>query len=95
MIQLFLLCFIFFSSASLAEDGWELVHEDEGIKTYRRTEGEAGLFSVKIMGLIKAPPEKVLWVLNDIHHLDEWVQGLESASIIEKKPPDQLVIYHC
>ncbi len=63
------------------EDGWELIRDDEGIRTYRKALPGTPLLAFKGEGTIDAPTELVLSVCMDAERAGEWI-GLVSESAV-------------
>ena len=74
---------------------WYLVNKVQGVSVYRMKETpQENLLSVRVEGIISAPPEKVLWAINDLKNLSHWVIGLKSAQVYKIIGRNQFVMHN-
>ncbi len=74
--------------------GWKEISNKKGIRVFKRKPSGASLYAFRGIGLIDAPLEKLLWVLNDSAHHTQWVDRLERSIVLERKNAYDAVIYH-
>jgi hypothetical protein len=69
--------------------GWEKVNEQDGITVFRKSFPDSEVKGVGGEALINAPIGKILWVLMDNDHKNEWVDKFKSTRTVET--PSDLV----
>jgi hypothetical protein len=72
---------------------WEKVKESDGISVYRREVPGADVLAFRGVGVIDASPALIASIIIDTGRAAEWVEDLESASIIRWLAPDRYVEY--
>lgn len=63
--------------------GWESVDQKEGIQVYRKSFADSDVKGVGGSVLLDVPVGKIIWVLMDHKHKDEWIDKFHSAHTIE------------
>lgn len=87
VISSFLVCM-----PSLASD-WSFVKEKEQIKIYAKTNKSSPIKSLKAVGTIDAPIERVIALLRDVKYANTWVPNLVERSYVEKISDIEAVLY--
>ncbi|SMF29914.1 START domain-containing protein [Pseudobacteriovorax antillogorgiicola] len=62
---------------------WEQVKVEDGISVYRKSFEDSNVKGVAGAALIDAPASKIVWVLMDHEHKDDWVDKFRDARTIE------------
>lgn len=62
---------------------WELVSDRDGITSYRKSFPDSQVTGVGGATMVNASPAKVIWVLMDHDHKDQWVDKFYSARTLE------------
>ena len=62
---------------------WEQIDDSEGIKVFRKAFKNSDVKGVAGAALIEAPASKIIWVLMDHDHKDQWVDKFYKAHTIE------------
>lgn len=62
---------------------WELLQTKDGIATYRKSFEDSAVKGVGGAALVDASPSKVIWVLMDHDHKDQWVDKFSEARTLE------------
>lgn len=69
------------------QDGWERVDQKEGISVYRKSVAGSSVKGVGGEAMIEAPISKILWVLMDHEHKNDWIDKFKTAFTIEEISP--------
>lgn len=69
------------------DKGWEFMEDKEGIKTYRKSYANSPVKGVGGEAEIDAPIGKILWVLMDHAHKDQWIDKFKDARTLEEMSP--------
>ncbi|RZA22911.1 MAG: hypothetical protein EOP10_14150 [Proteobacteria bacterium] len=69
------------------DKGWEFVGEKEGIKTYLKNYANSPVKGVGGEAEIDAPIGKILWVLMDHEHKNQWIDKFKEARTIDEVSP--------
>lgn len=64
-------------------NNWELVQSKDGITTYRKSFKDSPVKGVGGAALIDASPSKIIWVLMDHDHKDQWVDKFSQSRTLE------------
>ncbi len=62
---------------------WEQIDDSEGIKVYRKSFKDSDVKGVAGAALIEASAAKIIWVLMDHDHKDQWVDKFYKAHTID------------
>lgn len=76
-----------------ADIPWEQVGETDGITTFKREVPGAEVLAFRGVGVIDASPAKIASIIIDTTRAPEWVEDLESASVIRWLNPSSYVEY--
>jgi hypothetical protein len=87
------LLFILMFQNVLAQEDWEMVKEEDGIKVYTKPVSTSDFKAFKATMTIDESIQSFLSVLYDIEGLTSWGYKLEDASLL-KKSGDSLQIYY-
>lgn len=82
-----------FSPYDWSSDDWELVQIKDGITTYRKSFEDSSVTGVGGSALIEASPGKIIWVLMDHDHKDQWVDKFSTAKTLENPSPLSSIQY--
>lgn len=95
LFALFLTLPLHAANASATNDvPWEKVKDsDDGIAVYRREIPGADVLAFRGVGEIAAPAAKIASIIIDTKRATEWVEDLESASVVRWLGPDRYVEY--
>jgi uncharacterized protein YndB with AHSA1/START domain len=77
-------------TAVLAQEGFHVIREEQGVKVYRR-DGKSGI-EIGAEGLIDAPPEVVRAMLLDYENHPRWLKTLHASRVLYRGP-DSLDVY--
>jgi hypothetical protein len=69
------------------DKGWEFVDEKEGIKTFLKNYSNSPVKGVGGETEIDAPIGKILWVLMDHEHKNQWIDKFKEARTIDEVSP--------
>ncbi|MBC7531298.1 MAG: hypothetical protein H7318_06945 [Oligoflexus sp.] len=69
------------------DKGWEFMEDKEGIKTFRKSYPDSPVKGVGGEAEIDAPIGKILWVLMDHVHKDQWIDKFKEAHTLEETSP--------
>lgn len=69
------------------DKGWEFMEDKDGIKTYRKSYANSPVKGVGGEAEIDAPIGKILWVLMDHEHKNQWIDKFKEARTIEEVSP--------
>lgn len=75
------------SQSEWVKSGWELLNEQDGIKSYRKSFADSPVKGVGGEAMIEASIGKILWVLMDHEHKIDWVDKFQSASTVQEVSP--------
>jgi hypothetical protein len=81
------------SFIALAQDKWQLVKNEDGIKVYTRLLNNEKYKEIKADFQLKATPDQLIGVLQNVSHQKDWSYGTKRAYIISKKGKDTLIYY--
>lgn len=80
-----------FAPLAPATADWEEVIKEDGVTVYEKEVGNNVAFRGE--GLIAAHPGKLLHVIGDPAHWDEWIDDLDSGRLLERKSDFHSVYY--
>lgn len=63
---------------------WDLLRDDDGIQTYRRTLPDRGAAAIRAVAMVDAPIAKVATVIVDTSRRVEWFPGLAEARVVRE-----------
>jgi hypothetical protein len=72
---------------------WEQIDDDAWVRVFKREVKGSPLVAFRGETLIKAPIEKLLWVLADNDHRTKWVDRLEKSLVLQKSGRYEYVVY--
>lgn len=84
---------LFFTTGILAQTGWKLKTDKDGVQVYLQTGGTASFKPVKTVTVVSASLTKVAAVLLDVMRTPEWVYGTKLCSILKQESPASLYYY--
>lgn len=73
--------------------GWEKIDSKQGINVYRKEVKGSDVLGVGGTAIVNASAAKILWVLMDNAHKDEWIDKFKSAKTLETPTPLTSVQY--
>lgn len=76
-----------------AQESWDLVKENEGVKVYTRTNEVMSFKEFKASMIVKAKIEDFVSVLFDVDGLSSWGHNISEAKLLER-PNDTIQIYY-
>lgn len=76
-----------------AQESWDLVKENEGVKVYTRTNEVMSFKEFKASMIVKAKIEDFVSVLFDVDGLSSWGYNISEAKLLER-PNDTIQIYY-
>ena len=76
-----------------AQDSWDLVKENDGVKVYTRTNEVMSFKEFKATMTVKAKVEDFVAVLFDVDGLTSWGHNISEAKLLER-PIDTIQIYY-
>ncbi|WP_187263673.1 START domain-containing protein [Pontibacter beigongshangensis] len=79
--------------ALLAQDGWDLKKDENGIKVYTRRLTDDKLKEIKVVTEMPGTPAQLVAVILDVANHKEWVYGLKETRLL-KKVNDHTIIYY-
>lgn len=82
------------ASSARADDGWRLVHREDGIEIHRRQVQGTRHLEFRGRGVIDAPLPRLLGVLRDDARRSEWTERCVDARIIEQMGPRRVISYN-
>ncbi|SVC09037.1 uncharacterized protein METZ01_LOCUS261891 [marine metagenome] len=71
--------------------GWKKVDTEDGVTVYEKEVGEMVAFRGE--GKIKAATGKLLYVIGDSAHWNEWIENFDKGQVLERKSPFHKVFY--
>lgn len=81
-------------SSALGAPSWEQIHEEEGIKVYRRDSALGELPDFKGTGRVKASLFDVLAVIRNVNRRTEWVFRCEASKVVKRFTDFEVLLYH-
>ncbi len=91
LVSLFLISLVFpseiWAKHNWKKHGWEKVSKKEGINVYRKSFDNSDVKGVGGSVLLDVPVGKIIWVLMDHTHKDQWIDKFHSARTIETLSP--------
>ncbi|MDN3642811.1 START domain-containing protein [Lutimonas halocynthiae] len=76
-----------------AQDSWDLVKENDGVKVYTRTNEVMSFKEFKATMTVKAKVEDFVAVLFDVDGLTSWGHNISEAKLLDR-PNDTIQIYY-
>ncbi|MBC7658998.1 MAG: hypothetical protein H7249_04755 [Chitinophagaceae bacterium] len=67
--------------------GWEFLDDKDGIKTFRKSYANSAVKGVGGEALVDASIGKILWVLMDHAHKNQWIDKFKEAETLDKTSP--------
>ena len=77
----------------LAQEKWQLIKNEDGIKVYTRRLNDEKFKEVKADFELRATQDQLIAVLQNIPHHKEWSYGTKRSYLINKKNRDTLIYY--
>lgn len=84
---------ISFSFLTRAQDKWQLVRNDDGIKVYTRRLNTEKFKEVRADFQLDASEDQLIGVLKNISHHKDWSYGTKRTFLISKENKDTLIYY--
>ena len=69
------------------DKGWDFVGDKDGIKSFRKSHEGSPVKGVGGEAIIDAPIGKILWVLMDHEHKNQWIDKFKEARTLEEVSP--------
>lgn len=91
-IALFLLVQAFGSALATGDGAWELIGEEDGIRTWRKELGERRA-AFRGQTLIRATIDEALAPILDWRHHTEWMYGVKESTLLEQLSPTRVLVY--
>jgi hypothetical protein len=88
-----LIILINISFLGLAQEKWQLVKNEDGIKVYTRRLDDDKFKEVRADFELKATEDQLTALLQNITHHKEWSYGTKNTYLISKKGKDTLIYY--
>ena len=82
-----------FVSAPLTVEAWTLYDEEDGVQSFRKDVEGSPIVAFMGKTVIDAPLEMVLGVLADNERRTDWVDRLETSTVLETVSPYEHYIY--
>lgn len=73
---------------------WEQLHEEEGIKVYRRDSTLGELPDFKAIGRVQGSVYDVIAVLRNVDRRTEWVFRCEASKVVKRFSDFEVLLYH-
>ena len=77
-----------------AAPAWEKVHQEDGIKVYKRDSTLSDLPDFKAIGTIKASLYDIMAVLKHVQRRPEWVYRCEASKVVKRYSDFEVLLYH-
>lgn len=77
-----------------AQDTWELLADEEGIKVERRERPESPMPVFRGTGYVDVTWDEVLALLNDVEANDQWMYGCTESRILGSGAIGEFILYH-
>ena len=74
-----------------ASNGWNKLESKNGVTVYEKEAGDFLAFRGE--GIITAPIGKLLYVIEDPAHWEDWIENFDNGRILERKTPFHKVFY--
>ena len=81
-------------SSALGAPAWEQIHDEEGIKVYRRDSTLGDLPDFKAIGRVKASLFDVLAVIRNVNRRTEWVYRCEASKVVKRFTDFEVLLFH-
>lgn len=78
---------------ALAQDGWKLKTDKDGVQVYQREEATTNYKTVKAICTLKTSLATVATILLDVMRTPEWVYGTKACSLLKQDSPTSLYYY--
>jgi len=88
VIWIMLLFYLLAFSAS-AQENWDLVKEDAGIKVYTKTESGSRYKAFKAEMQVDCSIENIIYVLKNTNTINNWVVNCKGVKLLETKENEQ------
>ncbi len=92
-LLLTIFCAVVIHLESIAQDGWKLKAEDEGIKVYTRSTPNSGFKAVKVDCEINATASQLVAIIMDIKNSVNWAYHTKSSMVLKQVSPADLYYY--
>jgi hypothetical protein len=93
--KLLLLLFVFagISFSGLAQEKWQLIKNEDGIKVYSRRLGDEKFKEIRADFELNGTEDQLIGILQNINHQKDWSYGTKYTHLIRKKNKDTLIYY--
>jgi hypothetical protein len=81
------------SISSFAQEKWQLVKDQDGIRVYTRRLDNERYKEIKADFELKGSADQLIGILQNVSHQNEWSYGTKKAYLIRKKNKDTLIYY--
>lgn len=92
LLTILLPLFISLSHSATTSD-WELVNEDDGVKSFKKKFEDSRTVAFRGEGIVEASPIRILTILSDTERNKEWNKNLKKILLLEKKGINDRVQY--
>jgi hypothetical protein len=88
-----LIILVCISFSSHAQDKWQLVKDEDGIKVYTRRLDNEKFKEVKANFELKGSPDQLIAILQNVTHQKDWSFGTKRAYLISRKNRETITYY--
>jgi len=82
---------VLLSAPVSGQEAWQLVKSESSVSVYTRQESGSEYKSIKAVGLVRATPEEILMVLDDVDQYEHWFAFSKSIRLLKRKPNQKYV----
>jgi hypothetical protein len=95
MIKKLLLLIVFagISFSGLAQEKWQLIKNEDGIKVYTRRLADEKFKEIRADFELNGTEDQLIGILQNINHQKDWSYGTKYTHLIRKKNKDTLIYY--
>jgi hypothetical protein len=87
------LTILFYSVPGIAQSGWKLSQDKDGIKVFQSTGGGQGFKKIRVETTMEGNLDKVFALFNNLGHYKDWVYNNKSASLLKRVSPNEFYYY--
>jgi len=81
------------SISAQANDHWELIKEDQGIRVYSKSDAPKDFIEIKAISHINSSLAPFVALMNDVDNFKNWMHATREATLINRKGPYHYTYY--
>jgi len=76
-----------------ANEDWELIKQEEGVKVYSKLNGSSQYIEIKAVSSTKSSLASFVALMNDVGNFQNWMHATKEAKLIERTGPYGFIYY--